>query len=286
MDQGIYYAIGNASSEANTDTLPSLLVTSTATATATSNVSQKNAQEVANNTAQNVANSVAQHDANLITQVFDTATCSIKGRFSGLNIYEAMKCGLSPNEDLTGVIITPDLSSNINGAITITFQKQIYYTDNLSPIQKEPINLLPDATIKGHYQLTYLNLNELSSDVPLGTKSILTGVRIAMRYDPRTNTTYNISIISNVTLYCSIIINSETTLAEFKKSIISIIIHNKMAQNVNTYENNIINKYQGVVITETYSLDNKWCYCLINFDNANLVGSSNNIYPVQLSNNK
>ena len=81
-----YSATGSANGTAQTSTTPSSIVTSNATSTATSNISQEDAQNVANNTAQSVANSAAQNDANIINQVINITTSSVKGQYSYLNI--------------------------------------------------------------------------------------------------------------------------------------------------------------------------------------------------------
>jgi hypothetical protein len=61
-----YLGVAQAFGFTGTNTNPSTLVTSSATAT--SNVSQEDADNVAENTAQQVANSQAINDANIITQ--------------------------------------------------------------------------------------------------------------------------------------------------------------------------------------------------------------------------
>ena len=53
---------------AETSTDPKYIVTSSASATATSDVSQTDAQTTANTIAEEVARSVAQNDANIISQ--------------------------------------------------------------------------------------------------------------------------------------------------------------------------------------------------------------------------
>jgi hypothetical protein len=275
-----YNGQATAKGEAFTNTDPKSLVTSSATATATSTVSQNDADELAKNTAQNVANSVAQNDANIITQMVDITTTNVKGKFSNLNTYYATPTDIGTNSTFTGIITTPAVFNT--SSINITYLKPVYEINSLSTTQPNPTKIIKDAYIKGAYNLTFENFvppKPLPPNAPPGTKSLLTGTRFSYIYIPISSNKYNNTVVTNVTIFCSIYIDEATTINDLNGSFLNLIINNKMAQNVSVYESNLFNSFSGVVMNESYASNNKFNYFYLNFDNASLAGSSANIYP-------
>jgi hypothetical protein len=245
-------------------------------------ISQENAQEVANNTSQQVANSVAQNDANIISQTLNLTTSNFKGQFSYLNIYEAVKTDLGNNSSFTGLIVNPvnqlTPSGEETNSIIINYVKDIYSTNSLSPTQLPPTQILTENGLKGFYSLTFLN--DLSNNT-----SVLTGQRTSYKIFLYNGYTYNILVNVNVTIQCNILINTTTTVKDINGSFTSIVINNKMAQGVSTYTpSGSFDKYSGVNLTESYSTNGDWNYLYTNFDNASISGSSNNIYPYNVTN--
>lgn len=278
-----YRSTATAEGEAFTSTTPQYKVTSTATSTATSEVSQQDADDSAQTVAQQVANSQAQNDANIITKSINISTTSVKGQYSDLNIYYATPTAIGSNSTFTGVILTPSVSSVFKtNSINITSVKQIYEINSISVDQPTPTKIIPNAYIKGTCNLTYENFippNPLPPKAPSGTKSILTGTRLTYVNIPINSKIYYITKATDVTIFCSKIIDETTTVNDINGSFLTVLVNNKMAHAISVSEGNKFNKYIGVTIIENYTNDSNFNYLCLNFDNASLVGSSENIYP-------
>lgn len=298
----LFKASATASGNAYTNTEPSKLVTSTASATASSNLSQENAQEIANVNAQAVANSVASNDANIITQTLNLTTANLKGFYNYLTFYEAIQTDYNFEAiPFSGQVIFSQEESIQNGII-LNIDKPIYKTNTLNPNQPYPTEVYPNARIKGTYNLTYKNFPNGGAYIdqtypvnipppPTNTQSILSGIRTTYKYipDQSTGTTYNIVIVCNVIIYTSFVISKtqdNTSLFNTPGGILNIIIVNKMAQSISTYSyDSTYNRFDGINMSQTYSPDGQWNYILSDFTNATLAGTSNNvIYPYPLVN--
>ncbi len=276
----VFNAKAFATGQSYTATQPEKLVTSSATATASSDVSQEDADSSAKKTAQEVANSVAQNDANIITQMINITTTNVKGKYSNLNIYYAIPTDIGSNSTFTGIIATPAVFNT--SSINLTYLKPIYEINSLSTTQPNPTEIISGAYLKGAYNLTFENFvppKPLPPNAPTGTKSILTGTRFSYIYIPMSGNTYNNTVVTNVTIFCNTYITATTTINDINGSFLSIIINNKMAQNVSVYESSLFNSFNGVTMNETYASNNNFNYVYLNFENASLAGSSSNIYP-------
>ena len=262
---------------AETSTDPKYIVTSSASATATSDVSQTDAQTTANTIAEEVARSVAQNDANIISQTLALSPAGVLGAYSFLNISYAVQTEINLNNidnGFTGVIFNP-LAGESNSLI-LNYKKFIYYLDGtkiVSPTQGP-------ATLTGFYSLTYQN------NFPSSGVATLTGQRTTYKFIPYINGyIYNVVVGVNVIIeYNGNIISSGqnvTTYEDFNSKITSVQIVNKMAQGVSTYTpNGSFDKFSGVQLEESYTPDNKLNIILTNFDKASISGSSSNVtYP-------
>jgi hypothetical protein len=118
-----------ANGRAFTSTNPAYLVTSSASATATSNLSEENAQDVAIKTAEQIANTAAQNDANIISQTIKLSPTGILGTYSYLNISFTINTSIKGLGKFNGIIIQDSSnSSNVNFlALQLTSKKPIYY---------------------------------------------------------------------------------------------------------------------------------------------------------------
>jgi hypothetical protein len=161
----LFYANSTTNGSALTNTKPSSTITSTASATATSTVSKEDAQNIANSEAQSLANQVAQNDANIISQTLNISTAGIKGAYSYLNLYEAIRCDVNPYTEsgLYGIMFPVYISSVSkpnSGTCVISFEKQIYPVNSLDPNQTPPDknNPYPNSTVKAFYN--FLNAGE------------------------------------------------------------------------------------------------------------------------------
>ena len=298
-----FTASSTASGQAYTNTEPSSLVTSTASATASSNLSQENAQQIADTNAQQVANSVAQNDANIITQTLNLTTANLKGYYSYLTIYEAIQTDYNfIATPFSGqVIYSP--GETIKNGIVLNLEKPIYKTNTLNPNQPVPTEIYPNAKITGNYAMTYTNFPNGGAYIdetypanipqpPANTKSVLSGIRTTYKYIPNSSNgvTYNIVIVCNVIMYTSFVISkTEDNTAQFNApgGILNIIIVNKMSSSISTYSpDGTYMRFDGINMQQTYSPDGQWNYILSDFTNATLAGSSNNVnYPYSLVNN-
>ena len=262
---------------AETSTDPKYVVTSSASATATSDVSQSDAQTTADTIAEEVAKSVAKNDANIISQTLALSPAGVLGAYSYLNIAYKVQTDVGtdaePNTAFTGVIFNP---LGITNSLILNYEKPIYYLDGtqiVSPTQGA-------ATLTGFYSLTYKN------DSPSSGVATLTGQRTTYKYIPyRNGYIYNVSVGVNVVLEYKGTISSSTNADDFNKKIRKVKIVNKMAQGVSTYTpSGIFDKFSGVQLEESYSEDNKYNFILTNFDKASIAGSSSNVtYPYTVS---
>jgi hypothetical protein len=122
-----YTASVSATGSALTDTEPTFLVTSTASATVTSNVSYQDAYKTALTLAQDDANSVAENDANVITQAVDISKISCTGNSQSNNTpypVNAFTVNMQVIDRITGltngptgVYYAPRVSTDGNGPI-------------------------------------------------------------------------------------------------------------------------------------------------------------------------
>ena len=120
-----FSASASKSGTASTSTVPSFLVTSSASATATSNESQSNAQSVANTIAQQVANSVAQNDASIISQTLALSPAGVLGTYDDLTLSIALKVPINGKAEFTGLIQESSGDTNPK-ALVITGSKTVY----------------------------------------------------------------------------------------------------------------------------------------------------------------
>ena len=259
---------------AETSTDPKYIVTSSASATATSDVSQTDAQTTANTIAEEVAKSVAQNDANIISQTLALSPAGVLGAYSFLNIAYAVQTDISPSTSFTGVIFNTTVGGDKNSLI-LNYEKPLYYI-NIFPPTVIPITTIPNATLTGFYSLTYKN------NYPSSGFATLTGQRTSYKYIPYSNGyIYNVVVSVNVVITYVGSISTATTYDDFNNNIKNVTIVNKMAQGVSTYTaNGTFDKFSGVQLKEAYSPDGKWNYISTNFDKASISGSSNNVtYP-------
>ena len=253
---------------AETSTDPKYIVTSSASATATSDVSQTDAQTTANTIAEEVAKSVAQNDANIISQTLALSPAGVLGAYSFLNIAYAVQTDISPSTSFTGVIFNTTVGGDKNSLI-LNYEKDVYKLDTISKID--------GATLKGFYSLTYTNNSNNSNNT-----ATLTGQRTTYKFIPYSNGyTYNVVVSVNVVITYVGSISTATTFDDFNTNITSVTIVNKMAQGVSTYTpNGNFDKFSGVQLEESYTPDNKYNLIFTNFDKASISGSSNNVtYP-------
>ena len=265
-----FHASANATSSAHTNTSPQLLVTASASATATSNASQNDAQTTATQEAQQVADSTAQNNANIISQTINSITAQIKGAFGYLSILYGVPTEIGATT-FTGLVFLNNVDS-LSNSLVLNYEKPLYYINSLTQTNY-PTQIIPGATLKGFYSLTYVNNVD-------GTCT-LTGQRTTYKYIPYLNSyIYNVTVGVNVVLTSRIQITKNTTLAEINGNITKVQIVNKMAQGISTYTpGGNFDKFGGVQLEETYTSNGQWNYIFTNFNNAYIIGSSNNIYP-------
>ena len=277
-----FTASSKAVGSAQTSTTPAYKVTSSATATASSNLSQANAQEEADNTAQQVANSVAQNDANIISQTLNLIPISVIGANSFLNIAFAFKTSLNQC-DFNGVIVSASEQTENNLiALTITANKQIYDATTLLPISnsKQLSTINVHATnYGGIYGTQILDGVVYSSPTPASVLSCNRDVSIDI---PNNGYVYKAKILTNLKYFCNIPITPTTSLEQIKGSIQNFEINNKTILYVNIASENgsVLKSYVGVQLTEQYTPDYLWNYINFDFTYAYSTGSSLNIYPV------
>jgi hypothetical protein len=277
----------SASGNAYTSTTPPYLVTSTASATATSNLSEDNAKEIASNTAQQSANSVAQNDANIISQTLNLIPISVIGANTFLNISFAFKTSLSNQCEFNGVIVSANEQSTSNLlAMTITSNKKIYDSVTLQPIpnSKHLATLNVHANnYGGSYGTQTIGGVVYSSPTPA---SVLSCNRISSIQVSMNGYNYKVKILTNLKYFCDIPITQKTTLEQIKESIQNFEVNNKtiLYVNVVTENGNILNSYVGVKLTEQYTPDYLWNYINLDFTYAYSTGSTINIYPVSMPN--
>lgn len=280
-----------ANGRAFTSTNPSYLVTSSASATATSNLSEENAQDVAIKLAEQIANTAAQNDANIISQTIKLSPTGILGTYSYLNISFTINTSIKGTGKFNGIIIQDtSSSSNVNFlALQLTSKKPIYSypnyqiipnTDHLSSLSVIANNyggIYGDITIRG---VTY------SSPTP---KSILSCNRSTSIDIPINNIIYKIKIISNLKYFCNIPILTTTTYDQLNNSITGIEVNDKALSSVNIISNEtstgeLITSYLGVYLSETYTSDFTRNNLFLDFSKAYISGSSSNVYPVKNTN--
>ena len=182
------------------------------------------------------------------------------------NIYYAVPTEIG-SENFVGLIFNN--SNTDSNSIILNYEKPLYYIPSMNTIQ--------NATLRGFYSLKYENT---------GTGSILKGQRTTYKYIPYNGYIYNIVVIVNVELECSKPITETTTINDINGNIIGVKIINKSGLDIGVYTPGSLskyNKYSKVTMKETYSPDNKWNYILTDFSNAEIIGSSNNIYPTYLT---
>jgi hypothetical protein len=296
----LFYANSTTNGSALTNTKPSSTITSTASATATSTVSKEDAQNIANSEAQSLANQVAQNDANIISQTLNISTAGIKGAYSYLNLYEAIRCDVNPYTE-SGIygIIFPVYISSVSkpnsGTCVISFEKQIYPVNSLDPNQTPPDknNPYPNSTVKAFYNLNYTNLNGTETNVPIGAKSFLRGIRTSYKFVPNVNGTgidYNIVVLANVEIYCNKIIDPSDPSTQHLVFLSETFL-NKSGQSISTYNNNTKEyiKFDGVSLTQTFSNNSSgtnWNYLYTDFTNSTVGGSSTVLtYPYTINQN-
>jgi hypothetical protein len=181
------------------------------------------------------------------------------------SIYYAVPTEIG-SENFVGLIFN---NSNTNSnSIILNYEKPLYYIPSMTVIQ--------NATLRGFYSLKYENT---------GSGSILKGQRTTYKYIPYNGYVYNIVVIVNVELECIKPITDTTTIDDINGNIIGVKIINKSGLDIGVYTpgtRSKYNKYSKVTMKESYSPDNKWNYILTDFSNAEIIGSSNNIYPTYL----
>ena len=250
-----YSATGSANGTAQTSTTPSSIVTSNATSTATSNISQEDAQNVANNTAQSVANSAAQNDANIINQVINITTSSVKGQYSYLNItYQFQNYNyLSSDFNYSGSFIVDKtvLRSSV-------FVKPIYdITSQKNIIGNTTSNIMLDydgllrlfGTRYFTTSLTYGNITYFFAGVTEANWELFTPLSFNSTSDG----------VSSVTNFTTSNIKSDT------------ILFLTLTGNVIVIENKNVYSFSNVKITRgnnTNEKDELWWIRTINFDSA------------------
>lgn len=298
----LFTAFSSASGQSHTNTFPSSLVTSTASATATSNISQEDAQNIADKNAQEIANSVAQNDANIITQALNLTTANLKGTYNYLSFYEAIQTDYNfVATPFSGQVIYSEDDVVTTNAIVLTLDKPIFYTNTLNPNQPIPTQMYPNSKITGNYTMAYKNYPNGGAIIdssfppnipppPSNTKCVLNGVRTTYKYivNPLNNTNYNIVVTANIIMYTSFVISkTQDNTSQFNApgGILNIIIVNKMSNSISTYSSNgEYMRFDGINMGQTYSNDGQWNYIYSNFENATLAGSSNNVsYPYALT---
>lgn len=277
-----FSATSTAVGSAQTSTNPQYTITSSASASASSNLSEDNAKKIADNTAQQVANSVAQNDANIITQTLNLIPISVIGANRFLNITFAFKTSLNQC-DFNGVIVSASEQTEKNLiALTITANKQIYDANTLLPIpnSKQLASISVHATnYGGTYGPQIVDGVVYSSPTPASVLSCNRDVSIDI---PNNGYVYKAKILTNLKYFCNIPITPTTAPEQIKGSIQNFEINNKTILYVNVASENgtVLKSYVGVQLTEQYTPDYLWNYINFDFTYAYPTGSSQNIYPV------
>lgn len=280
-----FNATESATGNAFTSTKPPYLITSSSSATATSNLSEVNAKEIANNIAQQCANSVAQNDANIISQTLNLIRNSVIGVNSFLNLTFAFKTSLGNQCEFNGAMISaPEQTTDNLIAMTITSNKIIYDAITLKPIPNSTHlgTLNVHATnYGGSYGSITIDGVVYSSPTPA---SILSCNRISYAQLPMNGYNYKIKILTTLKYFCNIHITSNTTIEQIKNSIKNFQVNDKtiLYVHVVSENDNILNSYVGVRLTEQYTSNYLWNYINLDFTYAYSTGSSTNIYPVSM----
>lgn len=282
-----FEASATANGRAYTSTNPSYLVTSNASASATSALSEENAQEEATKLAEFIALSAAQNDANIISQTIKLSPTGILGTFTNLNLNFTIYTSIRGMGEFNGIIVqsTVDSSGSNYLALNLTSKKSIYKypgeelypnSDHLSSISLNAINYggnYGSVTIRG---VTYTSAT---------AKSVLNCNRISSIDIPVNNIIYKIKIISNLKYFCNIPVLPSTSYSELNSSITGIQVNDKALSSVNIISNEsssgeLITTYAGVYLSETYTNDYTRNNLFLDFSKAYISGSSKNVYPV------
>ena len=277
-----FNATENATGNAYTSTTPPYLVTSSASATATSNLSEDNAKEIASNTAQQSANSVAQNDANIISQTLNLIPISVIGANSFLNITFVFKTSLGNQSEFNGLIVSAPEQTSDNSILLIITDKKIIYDITLEPILNSnhlaTLNVIA-SNYGGSYGSITIDGVVYSSLTPA---SVLSCNRVSYIQLPMHRFIYKLKILTHVKYFCDIPITPRTTLDQIKKSIQNFEVIDKtiMSVNVVSETDNILSSFQGVRIAEQYTDDYLLDYISLDFTHASPTGSTMNIYPV------
>ena len=286
-----FTASSNAIGSAQTSTTPPYKVTSSASATASSNLSQANAQEEANNTAQQVANSVAQNDANIITQTLNLSPAGVIGQYSFLNLSFAFKVPINGNGEFSGLIkeSVKDELSTYSKAVTITSNKIVYNSTTFQPIP-DTVQLTTINAVAYNYGGIYgdkiVNGEVFSSPT---AKSVSTTNRLSSISIPFTigniSYTYKIKIITNIRYYANEPITNETYYTDLNSIIYGIKINSKILSGIHIINetDNTVTTYTGVCMSETFTNDKVWNIISLDFSKAFASLVKPNIYPFEIN---
>jgi hypothetical protein len=286
-----YVANASAGGIAYTSTNPAYLVTSTATASASSNISQSTAQKIANNTAQQTADSVAQNDANIISQAVNISPAGVIGQFSDFNISFAFKTSIDGQAEFNGVMKTVDAETptapGTPKAMVITANKTVYMANGVTvypgAVQLTTINATC-YNYGGSYGDVTVNGRTYSSSTP---QSFFNCIRWSTIELPTIINdvayTYKIKIMSNIRYLCYIPITDSTTYQHLIDNVYGIKVNYKHLNNIQIVNgvNGTITSYNSVDLIESYSTDYKKNFITLDFSRALAGNSIINIYPVE-----
>jgi len=285
-----FTASGNANGVAYTSTSPAYKVTSSATATASSDLSQANAKEEADNTAQQVANSVAQNDANVISQTLNLSPAGVIGQYSFLSLSYAYKIPINGNGTFNGLIkeFTDDEVSTYSKAITITSTKTVYNSSTFEPIPNT-VQLNTLNSVAYNYGGVYGD-KEVNGEVysyPTA-KSIINNNRVTTLELPVTINNvlyvYKLKTITSIRFYLDEPITNSTQFNDLNNNIKGLKISSKslVACHVIDVTANTFTDFTGITFSEVYNQDNG--FLIINLDFSKAISSviNTNVYPIEI----
>lgn len=286
-----FNANDTAIGKANTSTTPSYSVTSNASATAFSNVSQKNAKQKAKKLAQKLADSVAQNDANIISQTLKLSPAGVIGQLNYLNLSFAFKVPINGNGEFNGLIkeFVEDEISTYSKAVNMTSSKIVYEPVTFTPIPNTVQLTTLSATVYnygGVYGDKIVNGQLFSSPT---AKAIIENNRLSTISIPATINNvkyiYKIKIVSDIRMYLSEPLTYATHFSDLNSKIYGIKLNSKTLSSVHVINvsDNTITTFTGTSLSETFTNDKVWNIITLNFSRAFPSLVEKNIYPLEIT---
>jgi hypothetical protein len=278
-------AVGNA----YTSTTPSYLVSSNSTATASSNLSQKNAEKKAKKIAQRVADSAAQNDAHIISQALALSPAGVIDQYSYLNISYAVKTAINGQGEFDGLIKPQITDETVPDALIITAKKRIHNSTTFQEIPESGQLATINSTFYNYGGIYGDKIIEGKLFTSLTPKAVVSSNRISSTVAPviikNISYKYKIKILTRLSYYLDMPITNSTGYIDLNKNVYGVKVDSKHLTGLNIINEteNTITTYTGATINESYTDNKQWNIINLDLSRAFAGKVISNIYPVDIN---